>query len=169
MRVVILTGPPGAGKDTVAKALARSLERCAVVETDKLREMVISPYRKPWEGEEGKQQHRLGSQNASLIAKSFLEQGFAVVITDTISDNIAELYQRSLSSFQPLIIQLLPTFEEIKRRNKQKRTGLDEKEIAMAYEFQRGLTKYGVRIDNTSLSPNSTLEKIRRFLEEKRK
>lgn len=169
MRVVILTGPPGAGKDTVAKALARSLERCVVVETDKLREMVISPYHRPWEGEEGKQQHRLGAQNASLVAKSFLEHGFAVVITDTISNSTAELYKRSLPNFKPFIIQLLPTFEEIKRRNKQKRTGLDEKEIAIAYEFQRGLTKYDVRIDNTSLSPNFTLEKIRGFLEEKRK
>lgn len=55
-KVLILTGPAGAGKNTVAHEFAKKREKCAVIDIDLVRWMVLQPHKAPWEGEEGMKQ-----------------------------------------------------------------------------------------------------------------
>ncbi|HEX5503368.1 MAG TPA: hypothetical protein VFW96_12155 [Thermomicrobiales bacterium] len=150
--VLILTGPPGAGKNTVAAVFAQQRGRCAVIDVDLVRWMVLQPHKAPWEGQEGRAQQRLGVQNACLLARNFLVHRFEVVIHDVLSAETAHLYRQELPGHDPTIVLLLPTFEEIQRRNALRPPRLTAEESRSLYQLQAAFTDYDRKIDNTSLS-----------------
>ena len=78
MKIVILTGPAGAGKNTVAEIFAKKRERCAVVDVDVVRHMLVEPHKAPWAGDEGRVQQVLGVQNACALAKNFLQNNLEI-------------------------------------------------------------------------------------------
>jgi tRNA uridine 5-carbamoylmethylation protein Kti12 len=53
--VLILTGPPGAGKTTVARLVTARYERAAHLESDFFFEAIVSGYIAPWKTESGEQ------------------------------------------------------------------------------------------------------------------
>lgn len=93
MSTLLLTGPPGAGKNTVAEVLARKRKLCAVIDVDIVRCMVLQPQHAPWDGEEGRRQVALGVRNTCMLANSFRAEGCDVVILDVIDDETFALYQ----------------------------------------------------------------------------
>lgn len=150
--VLLLTGPSGAGKNTVAAALAPRLARCAVVDADVVRWMVVQPHHAPWEGDEGRAQHRLGARNACLLARRFLDAGYDAVLLDALTDEVAALYRWELGSRGLRIVLLLPSYEEVLRRNRVRGPRLNQAEVAMLYEQHARLTDYDERIDTTALT-----------------
>lgn len=156
MTVLILTGPPATGKNTIAALLAKRLTRCAVIDVDIVRWMVLQPHKAPWNGEEGKAQQRLGVQNACLLAKSFIGAGFDVIILDVLIDETAHLYTTELKQFEPKIVLLLPTFDEIKKRNSIRGKRITDDEVEMLYNWQKHLSVYDVVIDNSDLTAEDT-------------
>jgi hypothetical protein len=61
MRVpLVLTGGPAVGKSATARLVALSRPLAAVIDVDEIRQLVISGHAAPWEGQEGRRQHRLG-------------------------------------------------------------------------------------------------------------
>lgn len=89
--ILIITGPPAAGKSTVGPIIAGQLERCAVIDVDLVRAMVVQPHVAPWLSEEGLSQLRLGAENASALARNFVNAGFDVVILDVLTDETAQI------------------------------------------------------------------------------
>jgi adenylylsulfate kinase-like enzyme len=154
LKVLILTGPAGAGKNTIASIYANARERCAVIDVDVVRWMVLKPHVAPWGGEDGRRQHRLGVRNACMLARNFIEEGFEVVILDVLSDEIARLYEAALEPVSVNIVLLMPSFEEIQKRNRDRLgRSLTDEEIANCYESQTQLRTFDRKIDNTRLSP----------------
>lgn len=149
---LILTGPSGARKNTVAVELAKQVNRCAVIDVDVVRWMVLQPHKAPWEGEEGTAQQRLGVVNACALARNFINAGFDVIVLDVLSDETARLYKAELKEIGPRIVLLLPTLDEIKRRNTTRETRLKSAEVEILYDRQQHLTEYDVKIDNTNLT-----------------
>jgi chloramphenicol 3-O-phosphotransferase len=163
MAVLILTGPPGAGKNTIAAAYARQQARCAVIDVDLVRWMILQPHRAPWEGDEGRAQQRLGVQNACELARSFRAHGFLVVIHDVVSEETARLYRQELPGHEPKIVLLLPTFEEIVRRNALRPPRLTPEEIRAQYRSQAVFTDYDHTLDNTTLPPEEVAAQLARL------
>lgn len=163
-KVLILTGPAGAGKNTVAHVLAKLRGKCAVIDIDLVRWMVLQPHKAPWEGEEGKNQVRLGIKNGCLLTKSFIEEGYNVVILDVITDETVEIYKNNLKDFDVMICLLLPTFDEIKKRTVMKKTALTEGRIKDLYEMEEKLTLYDKKIDNTNISAQDVAEEVNNLL-----
>src|SRR3990167_3898309 len=86
-KVLILTGPPGAGKNTIAQELAKRLKQCAIIDVDLVRWMVVQPHRAPWDGREGKRKQMLGVRIACTLAALFDEKIFTVIFLDLLSQN----------------------------------------------------------------------------------
>ena len=163
--ILILTGPPAAGKTTVGPLLAAQLERCAVVDVDQVRAMVVQPHIAPWRGAAGMAQLRLGAHNACILARNFVSAGFAVVLLDVLTDATAQLYRTALADLEHRIVLLLPTLQTVIQRNQARGQWLTDAEVELLYQWQQTLTVYDDKFDNTNLSAAMLAAELgRRFL-----
>lgn len=160
MTVLILTGPPGAGKNTIAAAFAHRQERCAVIDVDVVRWMVLQPHKAPWEGEEGRRQQLLGVRNACGLARTFQAHAFPVVIHDVLSTETARLYREELRDHALRIVSLLPSFAEIVRRNALRSPRLTRGEIDALYQTQAAFADYDYQINTTNLAPEEVAARL---------
>ena len=164
MSVLILNGPTGTGKNTIAEILSKKRGRCVVIDVDLLRLMVKNPHKAPWQDEEGKHQQLLGGSNACLLTKEFIKNDFSVIILDVLSYETAKFYKDNLNEFEPKLVLLLPTWEEIVRRNKTRERRLTDEELKMVYQQQTELKTYDKKIDNTKLSAEEVAEKLVEYM-----
>ncbi|MBX3014955.1 MAG: AAA family ATPase [Caldilineaceae bacterium] len=148
--IMILTGPPAAGKSTLAPLIAQQRPRGAVIDVDKVRAMVVQPHIAPWLGEAGMAQLRLGAQNACQLAHTFTAEGYDVVIADVLTDETATLYQKALAPLEHQIILLLPSLAAVLERNRERGQWLTDEEVRLLYGWQTVLHIYDQKIDNTN-------------------
>ena len=125
-----------------------------------VRWMVLKPHMAPWDGDEGEAQQRLGVQNACLLAKSFANASFDVIILDLLTNETAKLYAEDLKEYALKIFLLLPTFDEIQRRNALRGKRITDDEVEMLYDWQKQLSVYDVRIDNSNLSAEAAAAQV---------
>src|SRR5690606_13542488 len=123
--ILILTGPPGAGKSSVALALADRYDRVAHVNVDTLRHFVTpTGYRAP--GKEGfERQHALAVRNACDLARNFMAERFAVIIDDVVPDRAGlDMYLERLAPAGVPVhyVRLMPSLEACLARNRERRT-----------------------------------------------
>ena len=116
--VIVITGPIASGKSTVARELARELERrhvrVAVIDLDLIFDMLKTDGPTSDDADRGLARHA-----AAMLANTFLEQGVAVVVAEgsfnTPGDRIA--FTRHLDpSVGPRYVTLRVPFEEALRR-----------------------------------------------------
>lgn len=82
---LVLTGGPGVGKTTCGRRLAESRSRCAFIDTDDLRQVVVAGAAAPWDGQEGERQRELGARNAAALSDGFTVAGFETVVADVLT------------------------------------------------------------------------------------
>ena len=164
---LVITGPAAAGKSTVGQRLAATRERCALIDSDDVRHMVIGGHRAPWDGVEGARQHRLGILNVCALARQFDGEGFDVVIADVLGNELAQLYRAQLANLSVVIVQLLPSWECVVARSRGRHEYLSPDRIETIYHDQQQLSNYDVRIDSTTASVDelaAQLEAIRTWV-----
>ena len=76
--LIVVSGPPGAGKTTVAEVLARTFPRSALVAGDAFFAFVAGGWIAPW-APEAKQQNEVVLQAAASAAGRFASGGYTVV------------------------------------------------------------------------------------------
>lgn len=158
--ILIITGPPAAGKSTIGPLLANRLARCAVIDVDWLRRMVAQPHSAPWRGTAGMAQLRLGTRNACAVARNCADAEFAVVILDVLTDETADIYQTELADLKPKIVLLLPVLTEALQRNQTRGQFLTDAEVELLYTWQEQLTIYDQKIDNTALAAEEVVRQL---------
>lgn len=119
--ILILTGPHGVGKSTVALALADRYDRVAHVEVDVLRHIVTpTGYKAP--GKPGfEHQHEIAVRNATDIARNFYAERFAVIIDDVVPTKAdIDAYIETLRPAQaPVhVVTLMASLEACQDRNR---------------------------------------------------
>lgn len=166
--ILIITGPPAAGKSTVGPIIAGQLERCAVIDVDLVRAMIVQPHVSPWLSEEGLSQLRLGAENASALARNFVNAGFDVVILDVLTDETAQTYRQKLRNVEHMIVLLIPSVEESLRRNQERGQFLTDDEVRILYDWEAMLLEIDVRIDNTYMPVEKLAKQLSLLFNEQR-
>jgi hypothetical protein len=120
------------GKSVTAHALADSRQRCAFIDVDDVRQLVVAGAVAPWEGEEGREQQRLGVTNACSLARNFLAIGIEVVVADVLTPETCDLYKRELPGC--LIVHMTVGLPEAIRRAASRKIWLTDDEFRMLHE-----------------------------------
>jgi adenylate kinase family enzyme len=113
-QILLLSGPPGAGKTSVAEAVCERYDRMLRVEVDTLRHWVCAGYRHPWTADgQWVEQRALATRNACAIARESIAARYAVVIDDVAFAEDLAAYRDALEGVDAIVeaVTLLPDVE----------------------------------------------------------
>ncbi len=170
-RIIAVTGIQAAGKSTVARLLAQRFERGVHVEADVLQRMIVSGAEGVSEPgvitEEAGKQLRLRLRNACLLARSFYEAGFTVVIDDIIIGDRWDHLRSDLEGLPFTLVVLAPRADVVVRerdRGRGKRELGEEWATHLDEALRETMDGAGIWIDNSDQTPEETVEEVLRRL-----
>jgi thymidylate kinase len=175
--LLILTGPPGAGKTTVAPLVAEHFAPSIVLEADALWAHVVRGFVEPWEAESAEQNRAL--VGASLAAAARLtSSGYATVLSGHIGPWFIDLLNHELAPLRTSVVYMVlrPSLEDClarcaKRHSDSRHAGAlgDETVIRQLYQSYSNLEGFERHvIDTSGLTAAETAPLLRDELESPR-
>ena len=162
--IVLIVGVPGAGKTTVARALAERFPQSACIEGDLVQHrfttMGLVPPSQP--SPESNRQLELRWQNCADLADNFYDYGFTVVVEHAASDRrwVDQFLARTAP--RPVcVIVLAPSAEVSAARD---RTRVD-KQVSHLFQhmdgqMRRNLSSVGWWVDTSAMTVGETVDAI---------
>jgi len=164
---VVITGAPGAGKSTVAAALASLPERGAHIPVDFFRKMVKAGYASPhrWSDEVARQ-YRIARRSAAQTAVNLAAGGFVPVLDDIVPADWVDEWRQDLEGLDCRFVALRPSLDVARRRNRERSIWtVDEALLTELHEMLgRDYTRHWLTVDNSDGSPADAAAAIARSL-----
>lgn len=156
MRLIILNGPSGVGKTTVARLLSQKSESSVCIHGDVLREMIVS--------RDGSEDGRLGYRNGALLVNNFKDASYDLIVFDYIfpSNEHLEFFIGLLQDFSSAFIFTLWAAERVVQGRRRERDRDDRRfSVADSYdELQSNLQDFKTVIETDDLSPEQIADDI---------
>lgn len=168
----LLSGTPGAGKTTTARALCARYPKAIHIPVDDLRDMVVSGYASPIETwtDETVQQIHLAHQTAARMAVAYVDAGFVAVIDDVLDEEYLWQLTRHLEGHPLIKVLLCPRLEVALARNRARTTKTFEPSLLAPHteRIHRSLLN-GCRpedgwvvVDTSNLDPEAVVDQLLR-------
>jgi hypothetical protein len=172
--LLILTGPPGAGKTTTATLIAEHFTPSVVLEADALWAHVVRGFVEPWDKESDDQNRAL--VRASLAAAARLTaSGYATVLSGHVGPWFMDLVAHELSDLSAPVayVVLRPTLDDCLARCSERRSDprhagalADEEVIRQLYRSYSNLDGFeGHVIDSHGLTAEETASLVAREMD----
>jgi len=168
--VIIVSGTQGAGKSTVARALAARFDRGVHIEADQLQQMIVrgaAAVTPPEPQGEAKLQLRLRARHAAMLADSFFLAGFTVVIDDIAIGSRLDDFREDIRSRPLMLVNLAPSLDVVERRNFERpgKNVFHPWAPILDREMRVTMEGIGLWIDNSVQSVEETVDEILRRCE----
>ncbi len=169
-RVFVVSGTQGAGKTTVSAELARRFRRGVHVGGDILQKMIVSGCAWPDAGivtrespvvtGEAGDQLRLRLRNACLLARSFYEHGFTVVVDDIVfGERLTDLIEQ-LGDLPLHFVMLVPDLASVRARERTRGSNLWTEWEWLSESITSSEPHVGLWLDSSNLTAEQTVEAI---------
>lgn len=163
-QIVIISGPPGAGKSSVAESLCARYDRTVHIETDQFFAAIRMGFISPWRPQSDRQ-NRMVTRAVARAATAYAQDLFAVFIDGVIGPHLLPIYLDELRIARVPVhfVELLPSADETVRRGLSREETLRVTE-AQLREGHRQFVEYGgfagVTLESSGLSANQAADRV---------
>ena len=153
--IIFLNGPINAGKSTIAKLLAKELPEAALLEIDRLREMI------DWMPLD--QTIPINLENAVSLIRNFSNRGLNVIVPYPLSEKNYDYMADRLKDLKVKmhVFTLAPRLEKaLTDRGARKLDDAEQSRIQYHYDIGIHNPSFGETIDNSNQTPEETRDYI---------
>jgi hypothetical protein len=163
--VLLINGTQGAGKSTVARALAGRFEHGACIDADDLLRLIVSGAAplEPQLSVEAESQLRLRARIASSLADTLFEAGFTVTVAEILVGRL-DHFSADIKSRPLLLVNLAPSLNIVKRRNEERpnKNVFEPWSPILDRAMCETMSGVGLWLDNSNQTLEETVEEILR-------